>query len=88
MRKILARLDDDQWVKLNAVSALSGFTSFADEVIGNLQAVKTDDEKVKERIRQTIETLRTAQPSESARKDYEQSLTSIHAFLVTQGQRR
>jgi hypothetical protein len=88
MRLMVARLDDDDWVKLNAVSALSGFTSLADEVIGKLRAVKTDDEKLKVRIQQTIETLRTAQPSESARKDYEQSLESIHVFLVTQRQRR
>jgi hypothetical protein len=84
MRKIVAKLDDDDWVKLNAVGALSVFTSLADEIIGKLQAVKTDDDKLKERIQQTIETLHDAMPNERARKEYKKSLESIHAYLVAQ----
>jgi len=84
MQQIVAKLDDDEWVKLNAISALSVFTSFADEVIGKLRAVKTDDDKVKERIQQTIETLQNAVPNDSARKEFKQSLESIHTYLLAQ----
>lgn len=89
MQKIATKLnDDDDWVKLNAAGALSHFTSTADEVIGKLQAVETDDDRLQARIRKSIEVLQKAQPNEAARKEYQQSLTSIHAFVVTQRQGR
>ena len=87
MHKIAAKLtDDDDWVKLNAVGALSVFANAADEVIGRLQAVKTDNEQLLERIRKSVEVLQKAQPDEAARREYQQSLAAIHAFVVARRQ--
>ena len=84
MRKIAAKLDDQvDWVKLNAAGALSYFTSTADEVVEKLRAVKTNDEQLQKRIATSIETLRKVQPKETARKEYQQLLTSIHALIIS-----
>jgi len=89
MRKIAGRLDDQvDWVKLNAAGTLSQFTSAADEVIQKLQAVKTDDRRLQERIKKSIESLHKAQPKETARKEHQQLLTSIHAFVVSRRKER
>jgi hypothetical protein len=89
MRKIAIKLDDgDNWVKLNAAGALSVSTIMADEVIGKLNTVKTDDEQLQKRIRRSIELLQKAQPDDAAHKEHQQSLASIHAFIVIQRQGR
>jgi hypothetical protein len=89
MRKIAARLDDQvDWVKLNAAGALSQFTSTAEEVIEKLQAVRTDDKQLQDRITTSIESLRRMQPNETARKEYQQLLASIHAFVVSRRKAR
>jgi hypothetical protein len=89
MRKIAARLDDQvDWVKLNAAGALSQFTSTAEEVIEKLQAVRTDDKQLQERITTSIESLRKVQPNQTARKEYQQLLASIHAFVVSRRKAR
>ncbi len=85
MRKIASLLDaDDEWVKLNAASALAQFTGVADEAIARLRAVKTDNGQLRERVERSIELLQQAQPSAAARKEYEQTLTAIHAFVAAQ----
>jgi hypothetical protein len=84
MRQVADKLDDDDnWVKLNAAGALSLFTGLADEVIQQLQAVKTDDEQLQMRIAKSIEVLQNAQLDEAARREHQQQLESIHAFIVT-----
>jgi hypothetical protein len=85
MRTIAVMLHDQvDWVKRCAAGALSQFTSVADEVVEKLQAVKTDDKQLQERIDKSIESLHKAQPpKETARKEYQQLLTSIHAFVVS-----
>jgi hypothetical protein len=87
MRKIATLLDDgDDWVKLNAVGALSVFTGVADEVIRKLRTVKTDDKQLQKQIAKSIDLLQKAQPTETARKEFQQSIASIHEFVVTQRQ--
>ena len=61
MRKIATLLqDEDDWVKNCAVSALSLFDAYPDEVIAALRAVETDDGRLQERIKTTIASLETA----------------------------
>lgn len=89
MRRIATLLDDgDDWVKLNAVGALSVFTGVAEEAIRKLRTVKTDDEQLQKQIGKSIELLQKAQPTNTARKEYQQSLASIHDFIVTKRQGR
>ena len=89
MREIVAKLnDDDDWVKLNAAGALSLFTGMADEVIEKLQGVKSDNEQLQKRIQKSVEWLQNAPPDEAARKEYQQSLASIHAFVAKLRQTR
>jgi hypothetical protein len=89
MRKIAARLDDQvDWVKLNAAGALAQFTSAAEEVIEKLQAVRTADKQLQERITTSIESLHKVQPNETARREYQQLRASIHAFVVSRRKSR
>jgi hypothetical protein len=89
MRQVASRLDDsDNWVKLNAVGALSVFTSNSDDVIGRLKSVETKDRRLQERIGNTVEVLQKAEPDDAGRRGYQESLASIHAFVVAQRQRR
>jgi hypothetical protein len=89
MRKVANKLEeDDEWVKSNAVGALSIYTGVANEAIAKLQAVTPEDERLKERIRQSIEVLQKAEPEEAVRKEFQLTLESIHAFLDKHRQER
>jgi hypothetical protein len=83
MHKIATKLDDDDnWVKLNAAGALSQYAIASEVVIKQLQAVKTNDEQLQARVSQTLEDLQRAEPDEAAQKEYQQTLASIHNFVV------
>ncbi len=83
MRTIAARLDDeDDWVKLNAVGALSQFKVAVDDVVEKLQAANTDDEQLQQRIKQSIESLGQVPKEPTGREEFQRLLTSIHAFLA------
>ncbi len=81
MRKIVAMIgDSDDWVKLNAVGALSNFPEFSREVIRKLESMKTDDERLLKRIKQTVRQLHEAQQDPRARNDFRQLQVSIHSY--------
>ena len=82
MRKIVAMLkDDNDWVKLNAAGALPHYEVFADEVIAELVAIDTDDEKLQQRIQQTIEKLRKSKTDPKVQEKFLRTQTAIHKFL-------
>ena len=84
MRKIATLLqDEDDWVKNCAVSALSLFDAYPDEVIAALRAVETDDEPLQERIKTTIASLETAQPGTSP-VQHTKILKAIQAYIREQ----
>jgi hypothetical protein len=82
MQLIASRIDDhDDWVKSNAVGALSHFAHNAGEVIERLESVKTDDQALDARIGETIEKLRTVKADDAARERFQESLASITAYV-------
>lgn len=82
MKKIADQLKDgESWVQLNAAGALKLFTHQADEAISKLKAVTSEDDRLKDRIAETIESLESAEPDDKARKAYESSLKSIHDYV-------
>jgi len=82
MQLVAKQLDDNEdWVKLNAAGSLAEFTHLAKEAIQKLEATKTDDKQVLDRISQSIETLKTAKPDKKEREAFEKSLQLIHAFV-------
>jgi hypothetical protein len=87
MEKVASMLgDEDDWVKLNAAGAMSIFTGVADQAIEKLKAVKTDNAELQKRIQLSIVYLQREQLDEGSRKEYDQALESIHAFVMAQRQ--
>lgn len=83
MRKIATKLDDEaDWVRLNAAGALKLFTRDSAEVIKKLKAVKTDDRPLQVRIAEAIDTLQEASPDDAARRQHDQQLAAIHAYVA------
>ena len=82
MEQVARKLDDDDdWVKSNAVGAMSLFTGVAGQAIEKLKAVKTDNAQLQEQIQKSIERLQQARLDEASRKEHELALESIHAFV-------
>ncbi len=82
MRMILAKLeDDDEWVKLNAVGALANYEEFAAEIIEELEAMTTSDEKVQKRIKQSVDRLQESKPDPNERDEFLKLLNSIHLHV-------
>ena len=83
LRKISSLLEsDDAWVKLNAAGALAQFTGVADEAIAKLQAVKTNDDQLRQCVERSIDHLQQAKPDEAARREYQETLAAIHAYVT------
>lgn len=87
MEQVARTLDDeDDWVKLNAAGAMSLFTGVADQAIEKLKAVKTDNAELRQRIQKSIERLQQERLDDASRKEHEQALASVHAFVTAQRQ--
>lgn len=75
--------DGEDWVKLNAAGALAIFTEYSDEAIRALESVETNDERLRERIGESIQKLRDSQPDPERRRQFQQQLEAIHAYVAS-----
>ena len=82
MLKITSMLEDsDDWAKLNAVGALSEFSVHRTSVLNSLQAVNTNDERLKERIEFSLKKINVADVPDDARKSHQSLLRAISRFV-------
>lgn len=82
MRRLVSMLSDsDDWVKLNAAGALASYTEFSEEVIRELEAVTTNDDRLRKRVKQSARKLRESQREPNEREEFQQQLTSIHTYI-------
>lgn len=85
-REAIARLlqDQENWVRLNAAGALASFGKQATSTLPALRAaLKTDDERLKKRIEETIQTIEQAPDRAQEQKEFDESLTKIKQFCDT-----
>ena len=75
--------DDVDWVRSNAVGALSVFGSKANAVIPQLnRAAETADERLKQRIDETLESIGSAKESVADEQQHNKMLRAIAAYCA------
>ncbi|MCA9014282.1 MAG: HEAT repeat domain-containing protein [Planctomycetaceae bacterium] len=73
--------DKETWVRLNAAGALATFGKQAAPALPALrEALNTDDQQLKTRIQQTIETIEKAPDKSAAEKQHRETLDKIRQF--------
>jgi len=73
--------DKEDWVRLNAAGALAVFGKKAEAVIPALETCSaTDDERLKSRIRETIEKIRQAKDTSPEEAEHRRILKEIRQF--------
>lgn len=82
MQKIAEMLNDESdWVKLNAASALRGFTIHAVEAERLLRLVETENVKLKDRVESTVKKLQETKTSTEERDAHAKILSEIATFI-------
>jgi hypothetical protein len=85
-RDLIAGLltDPDNWVRLNAASALASFGRQAEPALPALrEAEKTDDQQLRERVRESIRTIETAPERAGAARAHQEALDRIQQLLAS-----
>lgn len=82
MNAIAKLLQDEQdWVRLNAAGALAAYGRQAKPLLPALRAaLQTEDERLKTRVKQTIERIEQAPDESAAAKAQQGKLAKIHAY--------
>jgi len=74
--------DKDDWVRLNAVGALSAFGRKAQSMLPALrECLKTDDENLRKRVEQTIQKIENAKDTTDQEKHHSILLAEISKFV-------
>lgn len=74
--------DKDDWVRLNAVVVLPVFGRKAQSILPSLrECLKTDNERLRKRVEQTIQKIETAKDTTHAEKQHGILLAEITKFL-------
>lgn len=77
--------DPVDWVKLCAAGALASFGKEAASALPALRAAReTKDESLKKQIDQTIEAIEQAKDTSDAKREHDETVKKIEAFLKTQ----
>jgi hypothetical protein len=74
--------DKDDWVRLNAVQAVSRFGSKAKSALPLLRDLqKTEDKSLKDQVRKSIQAIDQAEDRAAAERDHQATLEKIRRFL-------
>ena len=84
MEQIAERLDDNEnWVRLNAVLALTSFGDKAQQnmVLGQIEAnLETEDAQLKEHTEKALEKIRAAKADPESEKAFDETLETIREY--------
>jgi hypothetical protein len=81
--------DEDDWVRLNAVTSLTVFGKKAQSALPRLRVLtETENAQQKEEVQKTIRTIEQAKESSAAEREHRQGLNQIERFLNQQKQKR